>query len=809
MKRRLTSLCLILPLLAGLAGCAGDAPVRLPFLPTPTTAPTPTATLPPTPTAVPSPTPSPTPIPAARIEQADWQLFLGDYETARLEYQTAFDAASDDETKAAALVGLGRAQLLAESPHLALIPLRQAVQDYSDTYHGKTAYYFLGETYSYQQNYADAARAYESFQYLRPGILDALLFEKLGNARLRAGNPLGAVEAYQAALLAEPPGDEIRLKISIGRAYTAAIDYNNAIRIYAEAFDQATSDYDRATLDYLLGNVYLAMGYTDQAHARFQDAVTNFPRSYDTYQALVYLVNAGIPVDELNRGLIDYFAGQYGYAIEAFNRYMAETAGYDGTALYYTGLALRTLDQPEKAIQAWEELIDGHPGDRFWSAAYEEIAYTQWGWLNDTTTAAQTLLTYVDRAPAAADAATQLYEAARIMERGGNLAAAAEIWQRLMDTYPSQEISLRGLFLAGISYYRLGDLENSLAAFQRHLILAPSPVEQSAAYFWMGKIRQAQGDADAARSTWQQAAAKDPTGYYSERARDLLENRPPFYASATFDLAVDLPAERVEAAAWLRQTFALPPETSLEGLGELAADPRLQRANLYWDLGLYETAREQIDPLLGEISSDPAANFRLLPWLLEKGFYRSAILTSRQILTLAGMDDFSTFLAPAYFNHIRFGVFFKDLVLQYARAENLNPLLLASVIRQESLFEGFAESGAGARGLMQIMPATGQEIANSMGWPANFTPEDLYRPLVSIRLGARYLNRQITYFDGDIMAALTAYNAGPGNTQIWKSLTTSDPDLFFEIVRINETRQYITHIAEFLYIYRNLYERNP
>ena len=344
----------------------------------------------------------------------------------------------------------------------------------SDTYHGKTAYYFLGETYNYQQNYADAAKAYESFQILRPGVIDAALYEKMGDARLRSGDPLGAVEAYQAALQADPPGDEISLKISIGRAYTAAIDYNNAIRTYAEAYDLSQSDYDRATLDYLLGNVYLSMGYTDQAHARFQDAVTNYPRSYDTYQALVYLVNAGVPVDELNRGLIDYFAGQYGYAIEALQPLHGRDRRLRWHRPVLQGPRFAHPGSTRKSHRNLAgNLIDQHPGDRFWSSAYDEIAYTQWGWLNDTTTAAQTLLTYVDRAPSASDAATQLYEAARIMERGGDLAAAAEIWQRGMDTYPAEEISLRGLFLSGISYYRLGDLENALAAFQRHLILAP------------------------------------------------------------------------------------------------------------------------------------------------------------------------------------------------------------------------------------------------------------------------------------------------------------------------------------------------
>ena len=163
MNRRIASLCLLVTLLAGLTGCSGDAPIILPFLAsqTPTATTTPTASQTPTPTATPTPTPTPTPLPAARIEQADWSLFLGDYEAALAEYQTALDAAGDDEVKAAALVGLGRTQLLLGSPLLALNYLRQAVQDYSDTYHGKTAYYFLGETYTYQQNYADAAKAYE------------------------------------------------------------------------------------------------------------------------------------------------------------------------------------------------------------------------------------------------------------------------------------------------------------------------------------------------------------------------------------------------------------------------------------------------------------------------------------------------------------------------------------------------------------------------------------------------------------------------------------------------------------------------
>jgi len=113
-----------------------------------------------------------------------------------------------------------------------------------------------------------------------------------------------------------------------------------------------------------------------------------------------------------------------------------------------------------------------------------------------------------------------------------------------------------------------------------------------------------------------------------------------------------------------------------------------------------------------------------------------------------------------FFNHIRFGVYFKDLVLAAAQENDLHPLLLLSVIRQESMFEGYARSSAGARGLMQLMPATGAEVAARMGWPENYADSDLYLPAINLRLGARYLANQRDYFGGDLYPALAAYNAG-------------------------------------------------
>jgi soluble lytic murein transglycosylase len=106
---------------------------------------------------------------------------------------------------------------------------------------------------------------------------------------------------------------------------------------------------------------------------------------------------------------------------------------------------------------------------------------------------------------------------------------------------------------------------------------------------------------------------------------------------------------------------------------------------------------------------------------------------------------------------------------------------------------------------MQVIPSTGESIAGQLGWPEEYETRDLYRPLVSVRFGTYYLNSQQERFDGDLYAALAAYNGGPGNAIVWKELAADDPDLFLEIIRFAETHRYIQVIYEVFEIYKLLY----
>jgi soluble lytic murein transglycosylase len=784
-------------------------PIAAKVIPTslsPSAAPTTAPTNPPSATPVPTLTPTPTPPPAVRVELAEQALFLGNYENARREFQEAQGSTTDPEVQAAAAFGIGRSLYLSRNYSTAIDTFKSMVETYPQSPYTANAYYFLARSYEATEVYDLAAEACKKFLEIRPGVLDAYIQEQCGDDYFAAGNPAAAAEAYAAAVQAPQEGTTIWVELKLGKAYSAMGDFSSAIKKFLEIYEKSDNDYARAQANLLMGQAYLTMGMPEQANARFLDSVASFPKAYDTYSGLVILISNGVGVNDLGRGLVDYYAGQYGLAIDALTRYIEAGGEEIAKAHYFRALSFLAQNQPEDAIKDWDQIITNYSGDGLWASAWEEKAYTLWAYLDKYDEAADVLLQYIAQVPDSSLAPEYLFQAARILERNSRFTDAAAAWERLIDTYPSAEKSYRGLFLAGIAYYRAGDYAKALTVFQRALVLAGTPIEQSAAYLWTGKTQQVQGNPDAARTAWEQAAQRDPTGYYSERANELLQNQTPFQVNQPVDLGYNLVQERIQAEEWLRTTFSLSPETDLNGLGELAADPRMVRGAAFWDLGLYDESRNEFEALRQSVLTDPVQTYRLMNSFLELGLYRSAILASRQILDLANLDDIGTLKAPAYFNHIRFGIFYKDLILQASQEENLHPLFLLSVLRQESMFEGFADSGAGARGLMQIMPATGQEIASSMNWP-DYTVGDLYRPEISITFGARYLARQRDYFEGSLYTALAAYNGGPGNAIIWNQLAGNDPDLLLEVIRADETRSYIIQIYEFFNIYRLLYQR--
>lgn len=764
----------------------------------------------------PQPSPTPTMMPEVRLSMADIYLFSGELDKALQDYETAFNQSTQDVEKAAAKYGQGRVYMAMRNYPAAIDAFTHILGQYAQTEIVANTHFLLGQCYQEQEEYMLAANAFAQFQALRPGIIDAYVLQLQAENASQAGDYYGAIYALQQAAAAEPAPDAADINLRIGQQYQMLEDLTSAIQYYQNAYDLATTDYQKATANLLSGQAYQELGQTEQAIARWEDAVMNFPMAYDSFTSLSILVSQDYPVDEYMRGVVDYYAGSYFYAIQAFERYLAGNPQHDGSVHYFKGLSHYYSGEYLQAIQEYQTLIDEFPLNRFWDDAWEEIAFIYWNTPNDIypdiddyQASVATRLEFVERVPQSDYAPLFLYTAGRALEYNGDLEQAATVWSRLINEYPMYTYSYQALYLAGISLYRLEKYEEALNTFQRCLGLAATSEEKASSYLWLGKTYQMMGEEDQAREAWQLAENADPTDYYGIRAGDLLNGRETLVIEAPYELGYDLDAERPEAEAWLRTTFDLPAETNLQGLGSMSGDLRVIRGTQYWELGLYEQASREFESLRVEQAVDPLNTYLLLNHFLDLGLYKSAIQTCRNLLDLAGLDDLSSLGAPIYFTHIRFGAYFRNLTVAAANEQNIHPLLLFSLLRQESLFEPFISSSAGAQGIAQIMPATGAETADRYGYPANYETRDLLRAEVGINLGAFYLRQQIDFLNGDIYAGLAAYNGGPGNALVWRSLAGGDPDLFLEVIRFDETRTYLQHIIEFLNIYKLIYTRIP
>jgi soluble lytic murein transglycosylase len=785
-------------------------PINFQAIPTTTNSPTLTATftIPPTITPTPTPEPTPTPSPASRIQEAQQAIFNGDWDKAIAEFNEVLANENESAIGSRALLELGRTYYQAEEHQLAQETLENLLREYPDSELLADTYFHLGRVYSALGFHQQAAAAYQSYLDLKPGVIDATIHKMTGDALVAANDHSAAIAEYQKAMAAPHLSDNLSLEIKIGQTYAAAGDHTTAIVVYRDVYNRTSSDFIRAQMNLFIGQSYTALGDMDQAYTVYQDSVTKFPHTYDAFQALLALVQAGVPVDQFQRGLINYNIRQYGVALMAFDRYLQSEPEDRAIGYYYRGLTYRFLGQPHDALEDFAWVIDNYPEHSIWADAWEQVATVQWLSLQQPLTAIQTYLDFVAANPAHPRSPDFLFQGGNIAERNNNLERAALVWEKLAREYPSSTNTFRALFLAGISRYRLEDYSLALENFQRLVNISSTLKDRSQAHFWVAKTHQILGDQEAFRLSLQQAANADPTGYYSERAADLLAGKAPFTPPLDYDLTFDENAERAEAEAWTRTVFNIPVEVDLSTAGPLVEDARFIRGNELWRLGLYQEARLEFEDLRIGMQHNPANTYRLANHLKDLGLYRSAIFAARQVLTLAGMNNAATMSAPVYFNRIRFGVYYRELVIPAAQENEIHPLLLYSLMRQESLFEGFVTSHAGARGLMQIIPSTGQEQANRVGWPAEYTSDDLYRPVVSVKLGADYLKRQLNFLRGDIYAALAAYNGGPGNSAAWKALAPDDPDLFLEVIRFEETRNYIRAIYEVFNIYRRIYDRS-
>ena len=679
------------------------------------------------------------------------------------------------------------------------------MRDYPDDEHHSQALFLSARSYERMGDCVAAIETYRKYLAQREVIAD-YVHELIGDCYVKLEDYSQAVAAYAEALQEVPSPDRgVQLMEKLADAYLNMDYYNAALTWYETLLRKVQKDDQRAKFEYLMGQAYLKWGKTQEAHEHFLEAVDRYPKAWYAYQALVELVDAGVEVDEYQRGLVDYYAGAYWPAIRAFYRYIESTPDHTGDAYYYIGFAYLAVGSYESAMSAFDALIESYPTSGYFGYAWlgKAKAFANQGRQDE---ALSTYREFARLYPSHELAEEALWRAASLSEAQKGYDEAARAYLDLQDRHPQGKYAPVALFRAGLCYYRLDEGDKAIAAWQVLLDTYEQSDLHTQTLFWVGKALLKLGRTREARTYLEKAVSADPEGYYGLRARDLsLEVSALWPSEGSVVIPAGETAEREEAEHWM--TTWVKGVSGDEELGSLSPavgeDLRFQQGEELLAVGLLEETGGEFDALRKEWIADPLTIYQLALAFREQGLYRLSILCAQRLIQLSPTGSISQ--APRFLQRLAYPLYFDDLVLAEAQANGFDPLVLFALIHQESLFEGWATSWASAQGLTQVIPATGEWIALQLRWP-DYQNEHLYRPYLNVKFGAWYLARQLRDFDNSLFVALAAYNGGPGNARRWLELAgDGDQDLFVESISNAETRRYVEKVYEHYARYRELY----
>jgi soluble lytic murein transglycosylase len=175
---------------------------------------------------------------------------------------------------------------------------------------------------------------------------------------------------------------------------------------------------------------------------------------------------------------------------------------------------------------------------------------------------------------------------------------------------------------------------------------------------------------------------------------------------------------------------------------------------------------------------------------------RSLVSLSVALLAFAGIAAWVAKAEPDWYLRARYPLEYEQVVRSYADERGLDPAVVAAMIYAESRFHPDARSEAGAIGLMQILPETGEFIARSTGGE-DFVVADLRNPDLNVRYGTWLLAHLLDRYGGDLRLALAAYHAGAGNVDEWLSAGSE--------IAFPETRAYVDEVERVRQVYADAY----
>jgi soluble lytic murein transglycosylase len=450
------------------------------------------------------------------------------------------------------------------------------------------------------------------------------------------------------------------------------------------------------------------------------------------------------------------------------------------TAAFVIGNAFRKQRQHRKAAAALSPMVEACKLSELRPQAMYVLGYSQSVSRQDAARTYDALAHEYPNHPFADDA---LFFAAELDLRSGRRAAALDRLEQVATRYATGNFAPEALFQLAWQHRTEGAHKEALASLDRLDRLPGLGREQQLrSRYWRARTLAEEGHASAA-AAFAALAADHPAEWYGLLARARLPDGVPQVPSCGAS------SQCAAAPVW-----------PLEA-GPLGDDPRFLAGVELLRMQLPDAAAELLAIDRRGLPEDAA---RLLVEALRRsGSEKAAEYVARTTLgpTLTGgIDDRTADVWRA-----TYPLPFRNMVEQWARASSIDPNLLQALMREESRFNPSARSTTGALGLTQLMPRTAQEVALGLKL-GRVDPRMLHRPTLNIRLGAAYLAELLSEFEGSMVRAVAAYNAGPVAVWRWvRARPDEEVDEWVEKIPISETRDYVKRVLGSYGAYRLVY----
>jgi soluble lytic murein transglycosylase len=527
-----------------------------------------------------------------------------------------------------------------------------------------------------------------------------------------------------------------------------------------------------------LGSLQLARGERRAAAAAFDRLDREYPLAQEARAARARLASLGTalpprPAAERSRQLLErgsalLAAGRTTEAIQALRGVAIASLSAEEADLARVrlgrALLMRGGHREGRALLQKVAAGSPHAAEAAYHLAADEARRTQ---------RAEPFVAVADRFPGTPWGEEALLSLAGFYQKDALDDAAAPWWHRLLAEYPDGRYAERAAWRAGWSDYRSSRFEEAAQTFESTARRREPNGATPGLLYWAGRARLALGQNERARQLFAETVTRYKHAYHGMRAQDALARMggaaaPPPAVAAETPPELPLPEPRASRARQLLLIDRLD-----EAATELRLLPQTQRvtATLAW-----------VEWRLGQFRPAITAMKHAYPeWIGEAG------------------DRL-----PREVWQVLFPIRYEPQLVAAAREDGLDPALLAALILQESSFDPAALSRAGARGLMQVMPATGRRIARAKG--VRYKRAALNDPETSLDFGTHYLRQMSERFGGAVEKVLAAYNAGPHRVDAWtQERGEQSAEDFIETIPFTETRGYVMIVLASREQYRRLY----